>query len=112
MAPSAKVVEALAQAEALPGDKSAAYEVLLDDIKALPSPTTADDLDATADSLFGQSLGVVATRAMLRSFVSTLRHLGSDDVGIRVGTRTLAKLNSQQQPPASSFPDDAGGCCC
>ncbi|KAG5985088.1 hypothetical protein E4U55_001591 [Claviceps digitariae] len=113
MAPSAKVAEALAQAEALSGDKSAAYEALLADLKTPSSSpaTIADDLNATADSFFSQSLGVVATRAILRSFVSTLKHLRNQELWIQVGTRTLSILTSQQQQPSSSFLDAAAALC-
>ncbi|GAB0136156.1 hypothetical protein EsDP_00004468 [Epichloe bromicola] len=108
MAPNAKVVQALSQAESAPGEKGTAYEALLANIKNLSSPASAvDDLNAIVDSFFGQSLGVVSTRAVLGSFVTTLKSLENQDVWIEVGTRTLSVLASQP----SSFLDAAATLC-
>ncbi|QUC18763.1 uncharacterized protein UV8b_03004 [Ustilaginoidea virens] len=105
MAPSAKVAQALVQAEAAAGDKAPVYEALLSNVGSLSSPGAAvDDLNAIADSFLGQALGVVATRSVLSAFVSTLKALGNDDhLWIQVGTRTLSALSSQP----SSFLDAA-----
>ena len=109
MAPNEKVAEALARIESSTGDKAAAYESLLTDIKNLSSPTTViDDLNCIADSFFGQSLGVVATRAVLGSFVTTLRELKNENMWIEVGTRTLGLIGSQ---PAASFLDASAKLC-
>ncbi|KFA49164.1 hypothetical protein S40293_06138 [Stachybotrys chartarum IBT 40293] len=103
MAPNPKVLEAVGRAESSPsGDKAAAYEAMLRDIRQLSSPATAiDDLNAIADSFFGQALGVVATRAVMGEFVATVRELRDDGLCIAVGDRTLALLASQP----SSFLD-------
>lgn len=96
MAPNSKVGEALARAESAPGDKGPVYESILADIKNLSSPPTAiDDLNAIADSFFGQALGVVATRSVLTSFITTLRDLKNEDMWIEVGNRTISLLASQ-----------------
>ncbi|KAK2023232.1 PCI domain-containing protein [Colletotrichum zoysiae] len=106
MAPSQKVAEALAQAESIPGDKTAAYESIIADIKNLSSPATAaDDLAAVLDAAFAASLGIVSTRAVLASFVATLRDLKNDDLWIAVGNHTLSQLAAGAQ--ASSFLDQA-----
>lgn len=103
MAPCSKVAEALASVEGQAGgDPGPAYEVILAKIKDLSSPSTAaDDLIAIATSFFGRSLGVVATRSLLNTFVTTVKELKNDDLWIDVGTRTLALLAAQP----SSFPD-------
>ncbi|KAG6248671.1 hypothetical protein E4U24_002577 [Claviceps purpurea] len=109
MAPASQIVEAIGHVESLDGDKSAAYEALFANVKTLSSPSTVtDDLNAIADSFFSQSLGVVATRALLRSFVQTIKDLGDQDLWIQVGTRTLSVLASQ---PPSSFLDAAAALC-
>ncbi|EFQ26502.1 PCI domain-containing protein [Colletotrichum graminicola] len=106
MAPSLKVAEALAQAESVPRDKTAAYESIIADIKTLSSPATAaDDLAAVLDAAFAASLGIVSTRAVLASFVATLRDLKNDDLWIAVGNYTLSQLAAGAQ--ASSFLDQA-----
>ncbi|GKT42330.1 COP9 signalosome complex subunit 4 [Colletotrichum spaethianum] len=106
MAPSQKVAERLALAESAPGDKAAAYESIIADIKTLSSPATAaDDLAAVLDAFFAASLGIVSTRAVLASFVATLRDLKNDDLWIAVGNHMLSQLAAGAQ--ASSFLDQA-----
>lgn len=108
MAPSTQVVQALTQAESASGEKGPLYEALLADIKNLSSPPSAiDDLNATADSFFGQALGVVATRSVLSAFVATLKALKNTDIWIQVGTRTLSALSLQ---PSSFFDAQATLC--
>ncbi|PHH71820.1 hypothetical protein CDD83_5086 [Cordyceps sp. RAO-2017] len=108
MAPSPKVAEALARAKAAAADKASLYEALLADIKALSTPATAaDDLNAIADSFFGQALGLVATRSLLAAFIDTLKALGSEELWIDVGGRTLALLAGQP----SSFLDATATLC-
>lgn len=104
MAPNPKIVEALSRAESGSGEKAPIYDSILADIKNLSSPTTAiDDLNAIVESFFKQSLGVVATRAVLTSFISKLRELKNEDMWIEVGNHTLNILASQP----SSFQDAA-----
>ncbi|KAJ0355299.1 hypothetical protein COL154_000895 [Colletotrichum chrysophilum] len=103
MAPSQKVAERLAQAESA-GDKAAAYEAIIADIKNLSSPPTiTSDLNAVLDAFFAASLGIVSTRAVLTTFVKVLRDLKNDDFWIAVGTHTLSQLSAQP----SSFLDQA-----
>ncbi|KAF5527632.1 COP9 signalosome complex subunit 4 [Colletotrichum aenigma] len=103
MAPSQKVAERLAQAESA-GDKAAAYEAIITDIKNLSSPPTiTSDLNAVLDAFFAASLGIVSTRAVLTTFVKVLRDLKNDDLWIAVGTHTLFQLSAQP----SSFLDQA-----
>lgn len=103
MAPSQKVAERLAQAESA-GDKAAAYEAIITDIKNLSSPPTiTSDLNAVLDAFFAASLGIVSTRAVLTTFVKVLRDLKNDDLWIAVGTHTLSQLSAQP----SSFLDQA-----
>ncbi|KAG6007831.1 hypothetical protein E4U43_000249 [Claviceps pusilla] len=115
MPPTPTIVEALARAEASSEEKGAAYQAILADIKTRPSSsaaTLADDLNATVDSFFSQSLGVVSTRVLLDSFVSTLKHLRNEDLWIRVGTRTLSMLTSPtQQQSTLAFLDAAAALC-
>ncbi|WYZ34922.1 hypothetical protein EsH8_I_001198 [Colletotrichum jinshuiense] len=104
MAPSQKVAQRLVQAESAPGDKAAAYEAIIADIKNLSSPpTAADDLNAVLDAFFDASLGIVSTRALLASFVAAVRELKNDDLWIAVGSHTLSQLSTQP----SSFLDQA-----
>jgi COP9 signalosome complex subunit 4 len=108
MAPSTKVAEALSQAESAPGEKGPVYEALLADIKTLSTPASAAaDLDAIVDSFFSQALGVVSTRSVLSTFVSTLKALDNEELWIDVGTRTLSALSSQP----SSFLDAQATLC-
>ncbi|OAA48766.1 PCI domain containing protein [Metarhizium rileyi] len=108
MTPNSKVVQALAQAESAPGEKGPVYEALLANVKELSSPATAiDDLNAIADSFFGQAIGVVSTRSVLSAFVTTLKAFENQDMWIEVGTRTLSVLSSQP----SSFLDAQATLC-
>ncbi len=103
---SPKITEALAQVAASP-NPPAAFESLLDSIKTLSTPKTATaDLIAIVDALFGTSLGIVATRAVLDAFVNTMKQLENDDMWIAVGTHALASLGSNAQI-ASSYLDQA-----
>ncbi|KOS16653.1 COP9 signalosome complex subunit 4 [Escovopsis weberi] len=96
MAPSPRIADALAKAEALPassGDAGPAYESILADLPILSDPASrADDLNAIFDSFFLQGLGVVATRSVLNAFVDT-----------------LAALPSQSAPSSSSSSSTSGG---
>ncbi|PKS06535.1 hypothetical protein jhhlp_007283 [Lomentospora prolificans] len=104
MAPSPKVASALAQVESAPEpSKSEKYEAIIRQIKDLSSPTTATtDLNAIASSLVSASLGIVATRALLDHFITTLRDLKNVDLCIEVGNHTLELLSASG---SSSFLD-------
>ncbi|OAA73821.1 COP9 signalosome subunit CsnD [Cordyceps fumosorosea ARSEF 2679] len=107
MAPSARVADAIARTEASNAtDKTPLYEQILADIQAhaASSPATADDLNAVADSLFGNALGVVSTRAVLAAFVTTLNSLADDALSLAAGGHALVLLSAQ---PPSSFADAA-----
>ena len=96
MAPNSKVAEALAKVESLPGEKATAYESILAEIKTLSSPATAgEDLNAIAASFFEQSLGQVASRNVLKTFIATIREIKNENLWIEVGNTTLALLSSQ-----------------
>jgi COP9 signalosome complex subunit 4 len=106
MAPSPKVAEALAKAEAFSGEKGPVYESLLSDIKSLSSPSTATaDLIAIANSFFGTGMGIVATRSVLTLFISTIKDLKNPDMCLEVGAQALELASSGQS--ASSFLDQA-----
>lgn len=99
MPPTSRVAEALARAEAAPGEKGPLYKALLGDIRSLSSPATAtDDLNAMADSFLGQGLGVVSLRSVLAVFTATLEGLGNEELCVAVGTRTLSLLADQPSP--------------
>ncbi|EON96494.1 putative cop9 signalosome complex subunit 4 protein [Phaeoacremonium minimum UCRPA7] len=101
---SPKVNEALAQ---IGPDDGPAYEALLSNIKNLSTPATiTQDLKAIVDASFAASLGIVSTRAVLTTFISTLKTLANDDLWIAVGTHALDILNSSPQA-SSSFLDQA-----
>ncbi|KAJ4137565.1 COP9/signalosome complex subunit Csn4 [Fusarium equiseti] len=104
MAPNPQVVDAISKAECASGEKAPVYEQFLPNLKNLSPPPTAEDLNAIVDSFFGQALGVVATRTLLASFITTLRELpNEEDLWIEVGNRTLNTIAAQ--PSSSSFVD-------
>ncbi|KZZ97653.1 PCI domain containing protein [Moelleriella libera RCEF 2490] len=109
MAPCQGVVEALAKIESSTAEKAGLYESLLNNISEVSSPATAsDDLKAIAERSLNDALGVVATRAVLNTFVATLQALDDDDIRIDVGTRTISLLSSAQP---SAFLDATATLC-
>lgn len=72
----------------------------------LAAAKTADELNALLDQSMSASLGIVATRAFLTTFIDSLRSRESADLSIAVGTHTLAVLDSSPQA-SSSYLDQA-----
>ncbi|KAK0392559.1 hypothetical protein NLU13_2054 [Sarocladium strictum] len=105
MAPNAKVTEALDRIKAVPSEEQGPeFESILANIKTLSTPTTAiDDLTTIANSFLQAGLGVVSTRNVLSTFISTLRDLKNEEMWVEVGSRTLSLI--AQQP--SSYLHDA-----
>ncbi|KAF3360410.1 hypothetical protein VdG1_01370 [Verticillium dahliae VDG1] len=105
MAPSDKVAEQLAEARSA-SDQPAAFEAIIADIKNLSSPTTiTGDLKAILDALFDSSLGIVTTRALLQSFLATLKGLANHDMWKDVGAHLLHLFTTQQ--PSSYLSETA-----
>ncbi|KAG7139354.1 COP9 signalosome complex subunit 4 like protein [Verticillium longisporum] len=105
MAPSDKVAEQLAEARSA-SDQPAAFEAIIADIKNLSSPTTiTGDLKAMLDALFDSSLGIVTTRALLQSFLATLKGLANHDMWKDVGAHLLHLFTTQQ--PSSYLSETA-----
>lgn len=103
MAPNDKVREAIQAANAS-ADLGVAYDKILADIKNLSTPGTAiDDLNAIADAFLSQSIGVVSTRAVLNTFINTLKGLKNEEMWIEVGNRTLSVISDQ---PSTYFHDE------
>lgn len=67
---------------------------------ALSQAQSASDFDDIADELFDFSLGIVHTRTLLETFISTLRSRNNHNLWVEVGTHTLEILNTS--PTASS----------
>lgn len=103
MAPSAPVAEALARTATLPESSHAEYyKTLLESIKDYSTrQTAAVDLAAIADAIFSASLGIVSTRSLLDTLVTTLRNLENPDLCIEVGARLIELTSSAP----TSFPD-------
>lgn len=91
---SVDVRTALQELEPSPAaSKTTGYNELLTKIIDTSTPDTlAPNLIAYADSLLGDTLGIVASRPLLASFVARFRELQDADVKIEVGTRALALL--------------------
>jgi COP9 signalosome complex subunit 4 len=99
-----KVSEALAQVGAA-SDQTAAFESLLSGLKTLSTPSTVTaDLKAIIDTVLGSSsLGIVAQRAIVGVFITTLQNLDNADLTIEVGQHALAVLSNQ----TSTFVDQS-----
>ncbi|EOD49023.1 Cop9 signalosome complex subunit 4 [Neofusicoccum parvum] len=91
---SADVTTALQQLESsAAASKATGYNELLTKIIDTSAPDTlAPNLIAYVESLLGDTLGIVASRPLLASFVARFRELQDADVKIEVGTRALALL--------------------
>ncbi|KAJ9646619.1 hypothetical protein H2201_000703 [Coniosporium apollinis] len=98
---SAEVASALKDLEkSSNNNKASAYNDLLDKIVSTSLPDTlASNLQAYLESLLGESLGIVASRPLLASFVIRFRSLNNPDVQIEVGTHALELL----QPKVVSY---------
>jgi COP9 signalosome complex subunit 4 len=79
--------------DAAASKKTAAYSDLLTKIlSASPPNTLAPNLIAYVESLLGDSLGIVASRPLLSSFVSQFRKVEDPDVRIDAGQHLLQLL--------------------
>ncbi|KAI9681198.1 MAG: hypothetical protein M1817_002480 [Caeruleum heppii] len=77
-------------------DRSHGYSDLLRTVSEPSSGLqTAENLSAVADSILGDSLGIVAARSLLALFVDTLKGLVDSDVKIAVGQHTLELLQAR-----------------
>jgi COP9 signalosome complex subunit 4 len=92
---SLKVIKALEQI-ATSSDKAKAYEALL--LSVTPTSSSAADLQAIVDSVFEDTLGVVATRSLLVTLISILE-AASNDTKVEVGSHILGLFTAQ----ATSF---------
>ncbi|KAK4211075.1 putative cop9 signalosome complex subunit 4 protein [Rhypophila decipiens] len=99
---SPQLAKALSEAPQQP-DQKTAYQTILSNVKTLSNPSTiTDDLVAITDAIFSASLGVVDTRAVLATFISTLRALSNqDDLWIQVGTHILSTISSNPSVASS-----------
>ncbi|CAG8984219.1 hypothetical protein HYALB_00004202 [Hymenoscyphus albidus] len=96
---SPKIADALKQISASP-DKPQGYETLLSQVHLASTPEQLPgDLIAIIDSIFADSLGIVATRALCGTFVQKLKTVSSNDTKVTVGSHALEIIQAQ----ASSF---------
>ncbi|KAI9837687.1 MAG: hypothetical protein M1837_002702 [Sclerophora amabilis] len=90
----------LEDASATPPTRSAGYTDLLNTIlQKSPSERLSDNLNSFVDSILGESLGIVAARPLLASFVEALKGLSNPEAKVEVGQHTLGLL----QPRVVSF---------
>jgi COP9 signalosome complex subunit 4 len=93
--PSPKVTQALKQI-ASSSDKQRGYEALLKEIPFSSSPPNlATDLITVVDTIFSDSIGIVASRSLGIIFVHTLKSVKSNDIKIEVGEHALGIFQSQ-----------------
>lgn len=92
---SQAVTSALQQIEAASvGDKPAQYTSLLQQITA-SSTNLAADLNAYAQALLDDSIGIVVLRPLLAAFVDAFRTIKDPDNKIEVGERVITLLQSK-----------------
>ncbi|CAO2656851.1 Nn.00g056540.m01.CDS01 [Neocucurbitaria sp. VM-36] len=92
---SQPVTAALQQVEGAPvGEKPAQYTSLLQQITA-SSNNLAADLNAYAQALLDDSLGIVVLRPLLAAFVDAFRTIENADDKIEVGERVISLLQSK-----------------
>lgn len=92
---SPAVIAALQQVEAAPAvDKPGQYNALLQQITA-GSANAAADLNAFAQTLLDDSLGVVVLRPLLAVFVDAFRAVPDPDAKIQVGEKVITLLQSK-----------------
>ncbi|CAJ2512829.1 Uu.00g009480.m01.CDS01 [Anthostomella pinea] len=90
-----KVSEALAQVQSSP-DQAAAFNSLLTNLRSLSTPqTVSDDLKTIITAIFSGSLGIVALRSLLTTFIATLKDFNNADVYIEAGQHALDVLAAQ-----------------
>jgi COP9 signalosome complex subunit 4 len=81
-------------ADASAGDKPSRYSSLLQEIIASSSNLT-DDLNAYAQTLLDDSLGIVVLRPLLAAFVDAFKTIKDPDTRIDVGERVITLLQSK-----------------
>ncbi|KAF1840630.1 COP9 signalosome-like protein complex subunit 4 [Cucurbitaria berberidis CBS 394.84] len=92
---SQAVASALQQVEGAPvGEKPAQYTSLLQHITA-SSTNPAADLNAYAQALLDDSIGIVVLRPLLAAFVDAFRTIKNPDDKIEVGERVITLLQSK-----------------
>ena len=96
---SPKIAEAL-QKLASSSEKPQSYAAILSEARNVSSPSELpNDLIAILDSIFADSIGIVATRSLMSNFFDALKSLASNQAKITVGEHALNSFQSQ----ASSF---------
>lgn len=73
---------------------------------SLAQAKSASDFKQVVDQIFAASLGIVHTRTLLTTFITTLRSQNNHDLAIDVGTHTLDILNASPTS-SSSFLEQA-----
>ncbi|EAT88077.2 hypothetical protein SNOG_04317 [Parastagonospora nodorum SN15] len=92
---SPEVASALQAIEAASAaDKPSQYSALLQQISASSTNLTAD-LNAYAQTLLDDSLGIVVLRPLLAAFVEAFRNVKDPDVKIDVGEKVIGLLQSK-----------------
>ncbi|MCJ1254599.1 COP9 signalosome complex subunit 4 [Lignoscripta atroalba] len=77
-------------------NKSSGYSNLLNEITTTSQPSELSfNLAAFIDSILGDSLGIVAARPLLGSYVEALRRIASSEVKIEAGQHALQALQSR-----------------
>ncbi|PSN63096.1 COP9 signalosome-like protein complex subunit 4 [Corynespora cassiicola Philippines] len=76
------------------GDKPASYSSLLQQITASSNNLTAD-LNAYAETLLNDNIGVVVLRPLVATFVEQFRNINDPDIKIEVGTKVVELLKSK-----------------
>ncbi|KAF2118496.1 COP9 signalosome-like protein complex subunit 4 [Lophiotrema nucula] len=94
---SSEVTSALQAVESAPAaNKSSQYASLLEQIlSSSTAQTLAANLVAYAQSILGDSLGIVASRPLLASFVQQFKEIKDNEVKIEVGTEVKDLLRGK-----------------
>ncbi|MCJ1370361.1 hypothetical protein MMC20_001574 [Loxospora ochrophaea] len=95
---SAEVASILASLESSSSQsqsKPTGYSELLDKVVKFEPAEISPNLVAFVDSILGDSLGIVAARPLLNSFVEALGKIRSSDVKITAGQHALHALHSK-----------------
>ncbi|KAI9761951.1 MAG: hypothetical protein M4579_000734 [Chaenotheca gracillima] len=96
---SPEVSTELTRLEAAPSERFTGYPNLLKSILQHAQEQQPENLKAYADSILGESLGIVAARPLLGSFVEALQALPKPEAKVEVGQHTLGLI----QPRVVSF---------